>query len=683
MTGLLTAIGYQLVALVYAAFSGVVARRGSRSRLSFFFLVATSATTLWAQLFVFANYDIVPDLTVDLAGAIRDGGWLAFSLALLHPLTGRRNYWRAIAALAVALIVLQLFLYSTSLTLGSLAGVSIDIQFVRIMTTILSFILLENILRNAPHADFWALKHWAIGLSAMLVFELIVRIPEFLTHTRNPNFALANPLVVLIALPFFVISSARLPQLHLRIASSRIFIFHTTTLIVVGILLQGTAFAAWYVRSYGGTNGTALALTIAFSGIVGVTGGFVSGTVRSRIRLAINKHLFSLRYDYRVEWEKAIRGLTAGSDENVAARALGIMRDLLDTTGGAIWLYQESWRQFKLSGKFSTSAYVPTLHEADARIELLRRDDRPFVQFSGKGNDDSRFDAFRNFIDHGWIVLPLRYRSMLAGFIVLNQPRALRELDWEDESLVHVLAMQVTAYLVQEETAQSLADARQLEDFNKRFAFVVHDIKNTIGQLSLLVPNIARFGDKKEFRDDMVITLGNSVERLEVLLKSLTAVGTKGAASGGQTQVVDLHNVLEDFVLKKTQLGYNIHLHKTAGDAMVNTDAVAFSRVLEHVVSNAFEASEPAAPVEIHLSLTETVFEVVVADRGAGMTQQFIDEELFRPLRSTKRGGFGVGGYQIRELMRDLGGDVDVESVVGSGTRVILSFLRNSVPVEP
>lgn len=58
------------------------------------------------------------------------------------------------------------------------------------------------------------------------------------------------------------------------------------------------------------------------------------------------------------------------------------------------------------------------------------------------------------------------------------------------------------------------------------------------------------------------------------------------------------------------------------------------------------------------------------------MTQQFINEELFRPLRSTKHGGFGVGGYQIRELMRDLGGDVTVESVVGSGTRMILSLPR-------
>jgi signal transduction histidine kinase len=56
------------------------------------------------------------------------------------------------------------------------------------------------------------------------------------------------------------------------------------------------------------------------------------------------------------------------------------------------------------------------------------------------------------------------------------------------------------------------------------------------------------------------------------------------------------------------------------------------------------------------------------------MTQQFVNEELFRPLKTTKRGGFGIGGYQVRELMRDLGGDVTVESAVGQGTCVTLSL---------
>jgi putative PEP-CTERM system histidine kinase len=459
-------------------------------------------------------------------------------------------------------------------------------------------------------------------------------------------------------------------------------VFHTATLVAVGVLLQGTAFAAWYVRSYGGTNGTALALTVAFGGIVGVAAALASGTIRSRVRLVINQNFFNLKYDYRMEWERAIRGLTASPERSVAERALRVLCDLLDTPGGAIWLYQESWRQFKLCGKLGVAVNIVTLQENDERIDLLRQDDRPFVECCGAEKDEARFAFFGTFIDGGWVVLPLRYRSTLVGFVVLNQPRAARELDWEDESLVRVLAMQVTAHLVQEETAQFLADARQLEDFNKRFAFIVHDIKNTIGQLSLMVRNIAQFGDKKEFRDDMVITLSNSVDRLEALLRGLTTVGANVSSGGARFQPVDIKRLLEEFVAEKVGLGYDLQLHIPTIPSPVNTDSVALSRVLEHVVSNAFEASEPGSLVEIDVSVTGAPLKIVVTDRGTGMTQQFIEEELFRPLRSTKRGGFGVGGYQIRELMRDLGGDVSVESVLGSGTRVILSLPETSAPVH-
>lgn len=674
--------GYQIVAVAYALFAGFVISRSARTRIAYFLFVALAATALWAQTDVLRIFGLAGTRPLELAAAVREAAWLGFTLALIHPLSVDRNYWRVAAGAAVILITLQTALIWAPGLHGVLAGVSIDVALVRVCTTVLSFILIENILRNASRADFWALKHWAIGYSAILVFQLIVRVPEFLTHTADPSVALVGPFVLLIALPFFVVSSVRLPQLQLRIQSSRNFVFHTATLLGAGILLQGVAFAAWYVRAYGGSNGTALALTVAFSGVVGIAAAFASGTVRSRIRLLINQHFFNFKYDYRVEWERAIRGLTSNLEKNVAERALRILCDSMDSSGGAIWLYRESWRQFIQSGKIGAVVRVAALREDDQRIEALRKDDRPLLHCSDLNNGDPGCNAFGELMEYGWILVPLRYRSSLAGFVVLNKPRAPRKLDWEDESLVRLLALQVSAYVVQEETAQSLADVRQLEDFNKRFAFIVHDIKNTIGQLSLLVRNIAQFGDQKEFREDMMITLGNSVERLEVLLKSLTTVGASKAGALGIRQPIDLEEFLRKFTKEKSDLGYTIQLHAGPSSALVNVDTVALSRVLEHVVTNAVEASEPSTPVEVALSAASHKFEIVVTDRGAGMTQQFVNEELFRPLRSTKRGGFGVGAYQIRELMREIGGDVAVESEIGKGTRVVLSLPRQPAPVE-
>jgi len=47
---------------------------------------------------------------------------------------------------------------------------------------------------------------------------------------------------------------------------------------------------------------------------------------------------------------------------------------------------------------------------------------------------------------------------------------------------------------------------------------------------------------------------------------------------------------------------------------------------------------------------------------------------LFRPLRSTRAKGFGIGAYQAREVMRELGGNIDVRSKIGEGTTITLSL---------
>jgi putative PEP-CTERM system histidine kinase len=675
MTLLLATGFYQLAALAYAGFAGFLATRGLHTRIAWFFIVAQLGTAIWAQAFVLATHDFVPVAALDIMAALRDGGWLALSLALMYRAGDNRGYWWTTTIAAAALVSMQLVLLFTPALMGTIAGVRVDVTLMRVCTTILGFAIIENVLRNASKADFWALKHWAIGLCGVLLFQLLVRIPEFLTHSDDFSVVLASPLVFLIAFPFFVVSSTRIPQLQLRFHSSRAFVFHTATLIGAGVLLQGTALAAWYVRSYGGTNATALAITVAFSGLAGVAAAVSSGTLRSRVRLLINEYFFAFKYDYRIEWEKVTRGLTSDPEKPVAERALRVLCDLLDTSGGAIWLYRESWRQYILGAKLGMAVHATTFREDDEKIEALRNDGRPLVLLKAKDGTEPRLSAFLPSVDQGKTLIPLRQRSSLVGFVILHKPRVERSLDWEDEALVRLVAMQVTAYLVQEEMSQSLADARQLEDFNKRFAFIVHDIKNTIGQLSLMVRNISQFGDRKEFRDDMVITLGNAVDRLGLLLTSLTVVGSQAAGTGFKTQTIDLNRFLGDFCAEKCNLGHALIFHELSVTAQTVTDAVCLRRVLEHVLSNALEASQPGSPVDIALKEQENLFVIAVTDRGVGMTQQFINEELFRPLKTTKRGGSGLGAFQIRELMRELGGDVTVESRIGEGTEVTL-FLR-------
>ena len=60
---------------------------------------------------------------------------------------------------------------------------------------------------------------------------------------------------------------------------------------------------------------------------------------------------------------------------------------------------------------------------------------------------------------------------------------------------------------------------------------------------------------------------------------------------------------------------------------------------------------------------------IEVVDSGAGMSPEFVRSRLFKPFVSTKQGGFGIGAYEARELVRAMHGRLDVESREGLGSR--------------
>lgn len=675
------------VFLAYLGFSIALALRSAWAPLAKMFFAAMLMTAAWAQISALGLYGMAPVLLYRLAMTARDAMWLILCLDLLRQRMQATNYWKVILALTALIVVGEIGFEVGFLPEPTVAGVHIDATLTRVLSCLLCAFLVENILRNASRGQIWALKHWAIGLFLILVSELVYRVPEFLTHIPATELEIASPVVFLIALPFLVVSFARLPQVSLKVHSSRAFIFHTATVIAAGLLLLAVAFAAWYVRSYGGSQTTAIETVIIFGGCAAVATVLASSSLRSRLRRFIDENFFSLKYDYRLEWEKVIRSLSLDPDRPIGQRALSVLCDLMDSPGGAVWFWRDSWKQFVPYGQIGVSRDPVPVAEDSPSIAYLRGFPNSFIDLDGaqptQDSEAAKLVAPLAIpVDKAWIIVPLRRQTELAGFAVLQHPRAPKKLGWEEQNLLRVVALQISSHFVQEEMAQSLADARQLEDFNRRFAFIVHDIKNTIGQLKLLVPNIARYGGQQEFRDDMVITLGNAVERLEFLLKSLTTVGS--SVPGRNLQDVDLTQFLRDYVQDQRQGGQNVLLREPpSGTSIVKTDSTILRTVVDHVLANAIEASDGGETVELELEAAGDMFGITITDKGPGMTEQFIREELFRMLRTSKQGGFGIGAYQMRQLMRDLGGDVKVSSVVGSGTSITLCLPRNSPAGAP
>ncbi len=96
-------------------------------------------------------------------------------------------------------------------------------------------------------------------------------------------------------------------------------------------------------------------------------------------------------------------------------------------------------------------------------------------------------------------------------------------LDWEAFDLLRAAGRQAASYLAEERSTKGLRDAELLTEYSKRFAFVVHDIKNLASQLGLIVSNARRYIDDPEFQRDMLQTVEDSVARMNNLLSQLKA----------------------------------------------------------------------------------------------------------------------------------------------------------------
>jgi signal transduction histidine kinase len=97
-------------------------------------------------------------------------------------------------------------------------------------------------------------------------------------------------------------------------------------------------------------------------------------------------------------------------------------------------------------------------------------------------------------------------------------------------------------------------------------------------------------------------------------------------------------------------------------------------RVIGHLIDNAFDATEPSGRVSVCVSRSGSQAELVVSDTGKGMSTEFIQTRLFKPFQSTKQQGMGIGAYESFEYIKELGGDLKVESIEGQGTTIKVSL---------
>ena len=569
--------------------------------------------------------------------------------------------------------------------LAALAGASVGGwgPWGTLALAVIALVSVEQLFRHAAGNDR-QIKLLCLSLAALFLFDIY-----FFTHTLifqavDPLLAQSRATVSLAACLFMAMGSLLLAQRADRpanLALSRPIAFYTTSLVVVGLLITVLALGGYYVRLYGGNWGTVIYSLILAGAVLLITSAFVSTTIRSRLSVLINKHLFRHKYDYRNEWLRLINYLAQPAErEEVNQRAFFAVASVTKTPGGAIWVRKHG--HYEPVYQAGLPSFVDLQEEpVDSPFcQTLLQSEWVFFPDSGDNLALSQYNEhlppWAHNIPDLWLLFPFIVGEELVGFMALIKPEADASLTWEDLDLLKTMGRQLASYLKRHQQAEQLAEGAQFETYNKLVAFIIHDMNNLIAQQALVVRNAEKHKDKPEFIDDAIKTISNSVDRMHRLRRKLRTDAKELVTALAIRDVVQKAVMECDGNAKLTSDIQNC-------THTIQADEVRLIMTLSHFIKNALEATPEDGQVHVTLRSIDNHATITIEDTGTGMDWDFIHNRLFKPFETTKSGkGMGIGVYLSREYINDLRGALSVVSAPGEGTTITVELPVNAIEIK-
>jgi putative PEP-CTERM system histidine kinase len=636
-----------LAALLFAAWSAMAVRDGRRA------LGIALGASAGAAL---AIAGLAPgDPGIEVALALRETSWVVAIIALLrrHAATHPAVTTAAASVVAANLAALVLAVIETVPVLAPLAPLLFAASTALRMTALAGGLLLLHFgVRAAARARDTRGAGIGIGLGLLWLGELAITLGAWsMGEWDQPMFAARAATALLGA---GLVGAAITHRRDVPMAMSRLVAWRLLAGAALAAYLAAVAWASGRSAALAGPHARVAETAVVFGAgaallVLVVTPGF-----RAWARVTLAKHLFVHRYDYRAEWQRFSVGLSG--DEPMGRRIVRALAGFTDSPGGMLLVVdrdrlvaRDAWNWADAPQPEVDPGFTALL----ATGWLVELDDR-----NGPAAAPSALLADRR----AWVVVPLIHDETLVAAVVLARPPVDRRLDWEDFDLLRVAGRHAASQLAEDDARAALAEARRFDEFHRRFAFIMHDLKNLVSQMTLTASNARRHADNPAFRADMVATLGDCAERMNALIARLSNHGDQPAEP---LAAVDARSIAATVARR---FGHHpVRIEGAARLALAHPSRL--EQVLAHLVQNAVEASGATDPVIVALGDHAGRVAIEVIDRGVGMSAGFVHDRLFRPFASSKPQGFGLGAFEARQLVDAMGGTLDVDSREGDGTR--------------
>ncbi len=660
--------------IAYTLLAFFLLGRGARRDADRALITASILSIAWLGALVLQSLSV--DVPFDIRYTleiVRTAAWFGVLYALLgigffpSPKLGFNKFFTTV----LVLLLLAALLGAT--LIKGITGVTIipggTLLVFQVTLSIVGLLLIEQVWRNTSVYSRSNIKFLVIGIGALFGYDFIMYSDALLFKELSSSFWDARGSINALVAPLIAYTLYISNTQPIAMQISRQMVFHTTTLVIAGVYLLFLSAGGYYINTFGGTWGGALRVLVVSIGLLALVILISSPVLRARITVFISKNFFDYQYDYREEWINSTDTLRQSFESHsLPLQAIRVLAQLIGCQQGAIWCRNDE-KHFELQATMGMDEQnFQTVDSTSDLVEFFNNNNW-IINIHELMLDPTKYELIEIpkamlETDEPWLIIPLAMRDQLTGFVLLCNPVTSIDLNWENYDLLKIVAQQASSYLEQTDSQEKLAEARQFEAVSKTSAFLVHDIKTIIAQLSLLVRNAEKHKNNPEFVDDMIRTTQHTVDKMDHLLQQIRNPNLQT-----NYRSIELGSFLVDI--------YNSHknaepipsLELPSNDVWLNADPEQLKSLIGHIIQNAIDATPKEGAVAITTKIAPECVYIFIQDDGAGMTEAFIKNQLFKPFESTKGlTGMGIGAYQSREYLRKLGGTINVTSQTGIGT---------------
>jgi len=633
----------------------------------------------------------------------------AYNLLLFSILFGKGEFRRAIKKWMW--IMPFVYIVPTILLVQLLAGQAMvieDPRFIRLGTmtkyfhlslliiVITSLVNLENTFRSSAGLERRRLKYTLFGIGAILSFYVYILTHRLLYYVIDFTNVYLMSSVIIVSVTLILYSTAKSNVINGEIYVSRRVIYSSISLIAIGLYTITVALFAQIIRHFDISTIFRLDILVIFLAILFIVIIFYKESYRRKVKSILNRHFKKSKYVYRDEWMVFSTELSKKiSVKDISESLLDNLAERLFVKKLSLWLFDENQVSFSLIS--SRDLYLTNKETKfnDKSIDFFGEKPISMSDILQKNGSVREKEEIIEFLDEtkAELLVPLTLASNLIGIISLGQLQTGESYDArEDYNLLKSVAAHAASAINNAKLFEENLKAKELETFNRLSSFIIHDLKNTTSMLSLVAQNAKKHRSDPEFQEDALTTIAEASAKMEKMITNLSTFNvtldrrqgldrrrfTEPAYAGPERQDgcglqfedIDINEVVGDAVDHLAIDGFtSVPIEKNFEKVpLVSGDSEELYKVVHNLLLNAYEAIHGQGKIQVSTRVNDGQVIFNVSDTGPGILPDFIDNSLFKPFRTTKKKGFGIGLYQCKTIVEAHGGRIEVESEPGVGT---------------